>query len=398
MSGFDIFKSFPKDIARGVILTGVDAAVSASVIEAIQRGHADSLARLVRRFPDSLEFDVLDGGTMAVHVAAGEGGGIKVLDTLIRAGASVHSCNNFGRTPLHLAAADCADGAARVELLLDVGADPRATDILGHTALHAAAKAFNRDAITTLATKGGVDVDTQDSFEATALHLCASVSDGTAGGVAACAAEVASRLLELGANPALTDADKNTPLHRAAAVARPLEAGPGVLLADGPHLPPWALARNIHGMTPLEVAAEANNTAVVAALLRAGAGQRALRESARELKSSAEFWAAVRTAVRSRDSTVMDLFLAAGYDLVVDPYLMEATKEISPIAAWMVSKEPPSLHALCSWRIRGLLGPTNILAVDRLPVTAQCKRALVHYLPVLCPADRAEHLLGEPDL
>lgn len=51
--------------------------------------------------------------------------------------------NNFGETPLHLAARDRAGGVERVELLLRSGCDPRAVDILGQTPLHAAAKALN---------------------------------------------------------------------------------------------------------------------------------------------------------------------------------------------------------------------------------------------------------------
>lgn len=42
--------------------------------------------RFRHRFPDCLAHEVQDGGTRAVHLAAGAGGGAEVLNELIRAG------------------------------------------------------------------------------------------------------------------------------------------------------------------------------------------------------------------------------------------------------------------------------------------------------------------------
>ena len=50
---------------------------------------------------------------------------------------------------------------------------------------------------------------------------------------------------------------------------------------------------------------------------------------------------------------------------------------------------------MCRARIRETLGAENVVAVDTLPITWQCKNLLVYNQPVLVPAVRAKHLRME---
>ena len=62
---------------------------------------------------------------------------------------------------------------ALIELLLSQGADVRASDRLGRTALHAAAKRIRRAAMLQVLIDEDVDVNTQDYNGQTALHVAA---------------------------------------------------------------------------------------------------------------------------------------------------------------------------------------------------------------------------------
>lgn len=49
MSGFEIFQSFRQEVAHGVILSGVDTAVTAKLVKSIEDGEVATLSEVVRR-------------------------------------------------------------------------------------------------------------------------------------------------------------------------------------------------------------------------------------------------------------------------------------------------------------------------------------------------------------
>jgi ankyrin repeat protein len=82
----------------------------------------------------------------------------------------------YGRTPLHYAAAD--GDAVRASELLTAGLDPGAPDDKGWTPLHFAAQA-NSEAVTRLLLDAGAAVDPQDADGNTPLARAVFSSKGT---------------------------------------------------------------------------------------------------------------------------------------------------------------------------------------------------------------------------
>src|SRR5918992_279456 len=84
--------------------------------------------------------------------------------------------DEYGRTPLHYAAADGA--AVRASELLTAGLDPGAPDDKGWTPLHFAAQA-NSEPVTRLLLDAGAAVDPQDADGNTPLARAVFSSKGT---------------------------------------------------------------------------------------------------------------------------------------------------------------------------------------------------------------------------
>ena len=76
----------------------------------------------------------------------------KMLTIIIKAGADVNKEDDFGRTPLHLAANSGNHIAA--EMVLKEGADPNATTIGGETALMKAASGGHAEVVEILLAAG----------------------------------------------------------------------------------------------------------------------------------------------------------------------------------------------------------------------------------------------------
>jgi ankyrin repeat protein len=124
-----------------------------SVFEAAAVGDAPRLRELLRTDPSAVHGFAPDGWT-PLHLAAFFGRG-DAVDVLLAAGADVRavSRNHEGNMPLHAALA--GRGVGRISTaLLARGADVRATDAGGHTALHHAAFRDDAGLVNTLLAHG----------------------------------------------------------------------------------------------------------------------------------------------------------------------------------------------------------------------------------------------------
>jgi hypothetical protein len=182
-------------------------------------------------------------GQVALHYAA-ENGHSRVVELLLKAGASVAVRDFHGQTPLHAAAS--GGHLAVVRLLLEHGAELDARGRFGRTPLHAA---LAHPPVVSLLLDLGAEVDVPDKKERTPLHWCAA--EGYL--------KSAQLLLENGADVEASTATGWTPLFLAARNDQAdllrllLEAGADACACD-----------TVEGHTPSEVAA----SALIADLLR----------------------------------------------------------------------------------------------------------------------------------
>lgn len=182
-------------------------------------------------------------GRTALHHAAAEGT-TEVLAVLLEHGGHVDSQSKRHSTPLHdAAAAGERDTAA---LLLEAGAGLEVKGAWGRTPFLTA----GNDATRTLFADAGANVNAQDDFGSTALHIH--------GG--------SPVLLELGVDLNLTDKKGATALH-VACKTRYNVAGVDVLLAAGAKVN----AKDAEGYAPLHRATYANAIPAINSLGQAGA-------------------------------------------------------------------------------------------------------------------------------
>ncbi|HEY2586028.1 MAG TPA: ankyrin repeat domain-containing protein [Tepidisphaeraceae bacterium] len=113
-------------------------------------------------------------GRTELHLAAAQSHGGAAVASLIRSGALPAARDDFGRTPLHDAVA--AGSEAAVRRLLDAGADARAADDYGTTPLHLACR-NGRVGTARMLLERGADPNAATSAGATPLHEAASVGD-----------------------------------------------------------------------------------------------------------------------------------------------------------------------------------------------------------------------------
>lgn len=194
-------------------------------------------------------------------------GDFRKVRALVEAGADVNAASKLGRTPL-IAAAFCDGCSAIVKYLLDHGADPKAKDARGITALNNAADANDLDSMKFLIAKGA-EPDHHDSGDFTPLLSAANN----------CNLPAIKMLLAKGAdvNTANTSAGevkfgkiqlmKLTPLMLASTYCS-AEIVKTLLDAKAD-----VNARDVREMTPLmfAVSSDAQNTAVVKLLIKSGA-------------------------------------------------------------------------------------------------------------------------------
>ena len=144
------------------------AGAELSVFEAAAAGYTDRVREELRMQPDLVAARSQDGWT-ALHLAA-HFGHTEAMQSLLDAGADVHSrsANDLANQPLHAAVAGGSAGA--VALLLSRGADPNATQHGGWTPLQAAAQAGHLE-ILRLLLEQGADPSARSGDGSTALAL-----------------------------------------------------------------------------------------------------------------------------------------------------------------------------------------------------------------------------------
>ena len=169
----------------------------------------------------------------------------------VNAYAGNHSC--CGSTPLQVAAGDNPDPAVTA-LLIQHGAEIKATSCCHDSALHYAAGNPNPDVAAVLL-DNGADIEAEDNPGGTPL-LSAARADPSG--------EVVRLLLDRGANPHHLDDWQENLLHYAAQNPNPEIARLALSLGFSP------LSRNENGETPLDHALNEKNTAVVELLRKHG--------------------------------------------------------------------------------------------------------------------------------
>jgi ankyrin repeat protein len=196
----------------------------------------------------------------------------EVLQLLIKKGAPVNarSKDNENSTVLMFAAGGAS--VAKVQLLLDAGADIKAADDKGETALMKAVSVDHRfDAkvrlpMISLLLSKGAEINAKDKQGRTALLHAVVQYMSEAGGIIS-HPEVVQFLLENGADVQAKDNDGNTALIDTAGVYQgPIEIA-RLLLAKGIEVD----ARNAKGLTALMVAVDKGGLDVTQLLLEKGA-------------------------------------------------------------------------------------------------------------------------------
>jgi ankyrin repeat protein len=199
--------------------------------EAARDGKLSRVKALVKKYPNAVD-TWNDFGRTPLHLAA-EYGHNETAVFLLEKGTDIDVRGPRGDTPLHLAAGN--GHTSTVELLLNRKADIHAEDLRGITPLHGAVTADRKEVVELLIGRGA-RVNARAFEGAVPLHSAAS-------------AETARLLIAAGAE---VDAANNfgfTPLH-SAAVSGHLEAA-NLLIEKGAAVN----AKSQHGFTPLHEAA-----------------------------------------------------------------------------------------------------------------------------------------------
>jgi ankyrin repeat protein len=207
---------------------------------------------LLRTHPELLE--IRDGvGETPLHYLAIEDR-CEAVSFLIKCGAQVNTCCSSEATPLmHAAGLGLKD---MVAILLAASADPNARNLLYGSALHHAATAkANSVEIATLLLNGGAEIELPDDSENT--PLMAAAKEGNAG--------VVQLLLARGADPNARNRYGDSVLHVAAFSMHCGAEAIELLLSEGAN----PRATDEDSETPYQIAVARGNMEVADALGRA---------------------------------------------------------------------------------------------------------------------------------
>ena len=183
---------------------------------------------------------------------------VSTIEQLIKSGADVNARDNWGQTPLHIAAMIGREDAAK--LLIANGADIDAKDNYGYTPLHEATgnRRWAR-AVACLLISEGADIHARTVDGVSPLHQAAKWGDPN----------IVKLLIEKGADVNAVDQYGNTPLHSAVEVVKTYgqEDIVRLLLAAGAKAK--VLVKDKSGFNPLEVALSTGNETIARLLLEA---------------------------------------------------------------------------------------------------------------------------------
>lgn len=240
-------------------------------------------------------------------MSAAIAGSVEAMTLLIGNGADVNAQNTFGTTALMMSATQ----PDKVRLLLARGAKVDIASKQGRTALFIAAMSANSAPIVRLLTAGGANISAKDAFGNTVLTAAAYGND----------LDTLRLCLDAGVDVNAVGVTGATPLLGAAyngnlaavrlllakgARVNTVSATPTLFPAGGPKSGPVAISE----ITPLTVAAAGAPTALIEALLDAGANV-----NAREGRGMTPLMLAVAT--NHQNAATIRLLLARGADATV---------------------------------------------------------------------------------
>lgn len=254
-----------------VLWLGSSCADPAKLERSILKGKLASVTRLLERHPEWIASTNQYGAT-PLHLAAASGR-LEIVELLLAYGADIQAQTSDGYTPLHTAA--WRGRVAVVGCLLNHGALIDAVNLKQDTPLHEAAANGNLETVKVLLAHQAA-VDPRDSDSQTPLHHAA----------ADCDQEISRILLEAGADANALDKLRRNPLHTVAAsscetVIQALVAEREVsdvaemrsqvkmvelLLEHGTQIN----VRDAYGLTPLALAEFKKNAPLVEKLRREG--------------------------------------------------------------------------------------------------------------------------------
>jgi ankyrin repeat protein len=264
----------------------VDAEDNNKIVPLHSLATRDNAAAIAILLDNGAEIDARDyGNDTALHYAA-MSDAADALTILVKAGAGLENIDDYGRTPLILCARE-RGGPKTIRILLDAGADVKAKDKFGATALHLASWRGKKEVVDILLDAGAPisskGRDPRYFFSQAASHGLSRLFDEVtkAGGdptftlpdggtllhaaAAGGSAEIISILIGKGLDINQKDNYGWMPLHYAARDGR-VEAAKG-LIEKGADIE----ARTIMGQSPLNVADERKYEKVRALLIAKGA-------------------------------------------------------------------------------------------------------------------------------
>ena len=165
---------------------------------------------------EGVSLEARDSAEMTALMIAAENGHWSCVRELANAGADVTACSSDGRTALHYASGGNHVGfkSKAVNELLNAGANIEETSGCGNTALHESCQ-DHMHTVSLLLIRRNANVNAQDMFDCTPLHLAAAVNEEEdAPDTSVNDAAITAILVACGADVTLEDVWQQTALVR----------------------------------------------------------------------------------------------------------------------------------------------------------------------------------------